>query len=992
MKRQPSRAPSPTPTAFSGISNYRTESYRPIKDRNVPSLPQIDYRLVSQVHFHELSAYLAAYLARAAPNSRSTARQKLTRLTIQQFHELSTDVYDELVRRKNENEMPFLPVREEFHPKRNQARQKLATLPTSRFEDLSSDVYFELARRYPEFKEDPNGEPSPGSNYDDYPSPDFPTSSARAQPVPSRTSGRTSEDRPSDSGYGGSRRPSEDRRRPSDVEYSGRRSADNNYGSGRRSADTYGPGRTSEDAYSSSSRRKPSQDTTGAKRYDDRDYPARPSVAASVSYPARPSVAASVSGSDSTANAQSSTATSGMIIPNKSTMAEEEIKVPFGRDPRESLEGRDRSRDRSQESGFTDHEPDTASEYLSPTTPQSPAAGLNGLSARLKDVEDDDDIGPANRSADEYMDRYNRSSTTPDRGPSANSRMQAGRSSVNEDYDKMRRDYEYKVATMQSQITTLQRNLDDASEKERKWKESEARVRQLEEELAGVRRRAEEHSAAMRTLQKDLDDLRETRAREKEREVKRTRQDEEELQILRDRCERLEDERANWQGGADAEGVDQLRSDMEGLLTELEDLSRRNDELMSTRDSDLIAIRDLDTQLKEYKRKYEQAKTELRSVKATSQLYLQGPKLDRTDDQLPVTPDGGLLDIHVTAFLSAIDNLLSAGRSNAPTRVLTPMKAVVNAVTAIVDNVRSYEKRPPSERADVDTDALQALRERAEATLSNLTAAAKSHATSSGMSPVSLLDAAASHVSATVTEIGRTIFIRKATKAEQEQFAPSSTFGASATNGFSPALRSVGELRNESSSHQRKASAASVLSRNGSAGASRLADSPSSRSNGGSRRRAPSDHSSSDATNSPPPTFERRYPNSGGVMSDDSGAAEGSEDAWAELKPYLEAQTESIVYAIQSVLSGVRSPTPPPTLNENLTQIITIVSSIVAVCNDNLPPATAQQGNEILRELSEHANKLSEVQSLPDVTKESRQVMAKSSFAIANAMKGLMKL
>jgi hypothetical protein len=49
--------------------------------------------------------------------------------------------------------VPFLPVREEFHPKRNQARQKLATLPITRFEDLSSDVYFELARRYPEFKE-----------------------------------------------------------------------------------------------------------------------------------------------------------------------------------------------------------------------------------------------------------------------------------------------------------------------------------------------------------------------------------------------------------------------------------------------------------------------------------------------------------------------------------------------------------------------------------------------------------------------------------------------------------------------------------------------------------------------------------------------------------------------------------------------------------------------------------------------------------------------
>jgi hypothetical protein len=50
--------------------------------------------------------------------------------------------------------VPFLPVRDEFHPKRNQARQKLATLPVTRFQDLSSDVYYELSRRYPEFNEE----------------------------------------------------------------------------------------------------------------------------------------------------------------------------------------------------------------------------------------------------------------------------------------------------------------------------------------------------------------------------------------------------------------------------------------------------------------------------------------------------------------------------------------------------------------------------------------------------------------------------------------------------------------------------------------------------------------------------------------------------------------------------------------------------------------------------------------------------------------------
>jgi hypothetical protein len=54
---------------------------------------------------------------------------------------------------------------------------------------------------------------------------------------------------------------------------------------------------------------------------------------------------------------------------------------------------------------------------------------------------------------------------------------------------------------------------------------------------------------------------------------------------------------------------------MQGLIAELSDLSSRNDELMSAKEADSDNIRDLTTQLKEYKRKYEQAKTELRSVK-----------------------------------------------------------------------------------------------------------------------------------------------------------------------------------------------------------------------------------------------------------------------------------------------------------------------------------------------------------------------------------------
>ncbi|KAF5351618.1 hypothetical protein D9756_007499 [Leucocoprinus leucothites] len=1011
MKRQPSRAPSPTPTTFSGISTYRNDSYR-TRTKDAPALP-IDYRAVSRTHFDELNRYLADYLAKAPPNSRTTARQKLTRLTIQQFHELSTDVYDELVRRKQGDEVPFLPVKEEFHPKRNQARQKLATLPPSRFEDLSSDVYFELARRYPEFKEDPSGgRNSQSSTYDDYPAPGFPTTSTsppRSQPS-SRISGRTSSDRerggPSDSGYGGSRRPSEDRRRPSeDYPMPGRRSED----TFRRPDDSFTT-RISEDGFgaSSSSRRKQSQDTNNLRRSEDRDRN---------DYGRRPSAAASTSGTSDTTTtaiptAQSATAMSGMIIPTKSTMEEEDIKIPYGQDKRES--GSTTMDERSGENVSyrdtrggaynTDGEPDSASDY--PMSPRSPPAGLGGLAARLRSVEGDEDedgniSGHGGKSGGEEF--YGRSSVGSERGGSGLGMRMRG--SLSEDQEKMRRDYEYKIATMQQQISNLTRELEAKGDVERKRKEEDVKLQAKVEELENLRWRLEEQTNTIRSLQKELDELKEVRQRDRERESRRIQDDSDELQILRQRVEELERDKQDLQMQTDQQVIDQLRNDMEGLVAELNDLSRRNDELMTAKENDLHVIRDLDSQFKEYKRKYEQAKTELRNVKATSQLYSQGIKVDRLEDQLPVSPEGGILDIHITAFVSAIDTLLAAGRSNAPTRVLAPMKTVVNAVTNILDDTRTFERRPARERADVDIEALRALRERADATLSNLVAASKTHATSSGMSPVSLLDAAASHVSVCVSEIGRTVLIRKATRVEIEQFPYSTTpINSSLSSGTSPSpssgfvpMRTIEELRTvggSGSGHNRKGSMVSNSSR----GAGRYTDSPtgllSSLGNGSGKgsRRPMSDQSSSEQTNSPPPLFDRR---TGGqeTGSDDSGIGEGPEDPWSELRPYLDAQTESIVYAIQSVLSGVRNPTPSTSvLHENITQIITIVSSIVAVCKDNIPAASAQQGQELLSELSEHANRLSEVQELSELTKESRQTMAKSSFAIANAMKGLMKL
>ncbi|KAJ5751787.1 Spa2 homology (SHD) of GIT [Penicillium odoratum] len=121
-------------------------------------------------HYVTLKRFLSATYREDRINGRSNkARDKLLRLSPTQFHELSTDVYDELIRRQQTTPAPgrpprpdapaFLPPRSTFHEKRNHARQKLASLQHTRFRDLATDVFCELERRFPHFT---GRRPSPG--------------------------------------------------------------------------------------------------------------------------------------------------------------------------------------------------------------------------------------------------------------------------------------------------------------------------------------------------------------------------------------------------------------------------------------------------------------------------------------------------------------------------------------------------------------------------------------------------------------------------------------------------------------------------------------------------------------------------------------------------------------------------------------------------------------------------------------------------------------
>lgn len=149
-------------------------------------------------HYSVLKRFLQGPYRDDRSSKSNKARDKLLRLSPTQFHELSTDVYDELLRRQQampspgrpprSDIPPYLPPREDFHEKRNQARQKLASLQHARFRDLATDVFCELERRFPQFPERESRRASPAPSFRGRPSNGYGTPNGYPPPPGARRS------------------------------------------------------------------------------------------------------------------------------------------------------------------------------------------------------------------------------------------------------------------------------------------------------------------------------------------------------------------------------------------------------------------------------------------------------------------------------------------------------------------------------------------------------------------------------------------------------------------------------------------------------------------------------------------------------------------------------------------------------------------------------------------------------------------------------------
>lgn len=200
--------------------------------------------------------------------------------------------------------------------------------------------------------------------------------------------------------------------------------------------------------------------------------------------------------------------------------------------------------------------------------------------------------------------------------------------------------------------------------------------------------------------------------------------------------------------------TDEVRREAQEFLREMRMLSERTTSSYDREEQLTLMVTKLEDEVKDWRNRYARTKTQLRGLRASSMgLTIQQAKV--TKDNGFTQEDGLVKDVHVTKFQISIDELLRTARTEDPARVIDFMKSVVVNVRRITQDI---DEGPLSNGELAQQQAK--LKSRVSATANNLITASKNFAAANGLSPVSLLDAAASHLTSAIVELVRTVKIR----------------------------------------------------------------------------------------------------------------------------------------------------------------------------------------------------------------------------------------
>lgn len=566
--------------------------------------------------------------------------------------------------------------------------------------------------------------------------------------------------------------------------------------------------------------------------------------------------------------------------------------------------------------------------------------------------EDDDLVSPLSPDPGE-ADAYGMGRMSADR----ESKRSAGPSETDkklmEEYEQQVRELRGKIDNMEdtmrkkddelNSILGNERSRENAANLEKKgWDETRqnmenrlAEVQELNDSLEReLDRIKDDHASEMRELREQLEDSRQSNAnmmRPNTASNPKLERENEDLRIA------LQDQQ---------QVTDEVRREAQDFLREMKLLSQQSGAAWERQAELEKTIESLENEVRDWRNRYARTKTQLRNMRASSLSLMIDQDAGKYVREKGFTQENGLVkDVHVTKFQISIDELLQRARVDNPERVIDSMKAVVVSVRRISKDI--------DESAPNNEDVLQQqakLKSRVSSTANNLITASKNFASSAGISPVSLLDAAASHLVAAVVELLRTVKIRSTPAGELDDDDDGTITPVDSTGFFSP--RSNGQSQ--------VSSATSVQSS--------LPPPPAFQGLGGGNRTS-MDSSAYSPVSSPRESYAKRpISRSGGpgngatngngmgygmgknlppIPNGFYGAPQQQDTRTEDLKIYLEDQTAVLVQTIQNLVQLIRNDADINQVTEEINTIADVVGQVVSETD-----ALSSNGGELVRRLS----------------------------------------
>lgn len=221
----------------------------------------------------------------------------------------------------------------------------------------------------------------------------------------------------------------------------------------------------------------------------------------------------------------------------------------------------------------------------------------------------------------------------------------------------------------------------------------------------------------------------------------------------------------------------EVRDEATMLLHEMRDLSKQNDEAIEQEEKLAAHVTKLEKEIDDWRQRYAKVKAQNKNLRASHiglslQTSFDAGSLLRKE---ALTSESGLVkDVDVTRFQLAIEELLRVARQSNTKAMIDTVKEVATCVQSISSNIGTDGYPTPTSPSSPTTCNYQPasvakLKARVTGTANSLITQTKLHASASGLSPVALLDAAASNLTAAVVELVKAIGIRSSPKSELEE-------------------------------------------------------------------------------------------------------------------------------------------------------------------------------------------------------------------------------